>query len=95
MADRETLAADLKDLHGQLQPLFEADKARVEAEGRPFDAAGWWAGKVDSGKYPAGPAYWVRLVEPVDYVGAGAGGHLMRKMRGSCATNGTPCPTRR
>jgi hypothetical protein len=60
MADKETLKAEIEDLKTTLQPQFERDRARVQAEGRSFDPLRWVLGVPDSHKYPAGPAYIVR-----------------------------------
>jgi hypothetical protein len=58
--DKETLAADVAALRDQLAPQLAADRAKVEAQGRPFDEQGWLMGVPDTHKYPAGPVYAVR-----------------------------------
>ena len=62
------LHREIAQLKSELVPVFQRDKERVEAEGRPFDAAAWWGGELDDGKYPGGPAFYVRWAE-----GKGAG----------------------
>ena len=58
---KRTLHREIEALKAELSPVFQRDRARVEAEGRPFSAAAWWGGELDDGKYPAGPAFYVRL----------------------------------
>ena len=55
----ESLRADLEVLRSQLAPVLARDRARVEGEGRPFDALGWVQGRPDSHKFPGGPAFLV------------------------------------
>jgi hypothetical protein len=60
MANKEALLADIERLKGELAPVLEADKQRIQSEGRRFDQQSWALGKADSHKYPSGPAYVVR-----------------------------------
>ena len=52
----EQLRADLAALQAQLAPVLARDRARIEAEGRPFDLVSWALGIPDSHKDPGGPA---------------------------------------
>ena len=56
-ATSESLRSDLTTLQQQLAPVLARDRARIEAEGRPFDLVAWVAGAPDSHKYPGGPAF--------------------------------------
>ena len=55
------LQQEITALKAELVPVFQRDKERVEAEGRPFNALAWWGGELDDGKYPGGPAFYVRF----------------------------------
>jgi hypothetical protein len=57
---KRQLYKDVTQLKAELTPVFLRDKERVEGEGRPFSASSWWAGELDSGKYPTGPIFHVR-----------------------------------
>ena len=58
-ASADELRADLETLKSQLVPTLARDRARIEAEGRPFDLVSWALGIPDSHKYPGGPAFLV------------------------------------
>jgi hypothetical protein len=72
----EQLRADLEALQAQLAPVLARDRARVEAEGRPFDLVSWALGVPDSHKYPGGPAFLVSGRVHCGRAGGRAGGRV-------------------
>jgi hypothetical protein len=60
--DKDGLVSELRELRDKLLPTMERDRARVEAEGRPFNVLDWMLGRPISEKYPAGPPFRVRGV---------------------------------
>ena len=58
--DKETLTAEVSELHAQLKTQFEKSKEETLSQGRSFNPLGWWAGAPESQKYPPGPAFVVR-----------------------------------
>jgi len=63
--DKETLTAEVSELHAQLKTQFEKSKVETLSQGRSFNPLGWWAGAPESQKYPPGPAFVVRPCLPI------------------------------
>lgn len=62
--DKETLTAEVTELHDLLKIQYEKNKQETLSQGRSFNPMGWWAGAPDSQKYPPGPAFVVRDAAP-------------------------------
>ena len=63
--DKETLTAEVTELHALLKTQYEKNKEETLSQGRSFNPMGWWAGAPDSQKYPPGPAFVVRDTSPL------------------------------
>lgn len=59
MATKEELSAQLDELKPALTRTLEAERGKVVAAGKPFDAIGWLIGQPIDQRYPTGPAYQV------------------------------------